>query len=294
MPSIALLGLIDVMVAGCVWAARHLAQQPQQQRSSSRKTTKKPTSSPTRLAVSLTSISAEFAQQPLAKARRFCPLIKAHQPIKAPMLSQVDNPHDSIGARPLGRSMDRSAGVCAKPIEIPSCAHALVLTINPLVLTLTHHQNQSPQKINKPLQERWGPHQWTWRSPRRPGRGPGTACRPRSWQRTRFGCLCWYVGVSSLSTCLCWYIGVSSLSTSAVPINAPTCTRNATHPRHSSLQVEVIVHPLVLLSTVDHYNRVAKDTRKRVVGVLLGTTYKGRIDITNSFAGAWHPRVLLG
>lgn len=49
--------------------------------------------------------------------------------------------------------------------------------------------------------------------------------------------------------------------------------------------VEVIVHPLVLLSTVDHYNRVAKDTRKRVVGVMLGTTWRGRIDITNSFAG---------
>ena len=52
-----------------------------------------------------------------------------------------------------------------------------------------------------------------------------------------------------------------------------------------SHQIEVIVHPLVLLSTVDHYNRVAKDTRKRVVGVLLGTTWRGRIDITNSFAG---------
>ncbi|TFJ84018.1 hypothetical protein NSK_005113 [Nannochloropsis salina CCMP1776] len=49
-------------------------------------------------------------------------------------------------------------------------------------------------------------------------------------------------------------------------------------------ELEVIVHPLVLLSTVDHYNRVAKDTRKRVVGVLLGTTWRGRIDITNSFA----------
>lgn len=49
---------------------------------------------------------------------------------------------------------------------------------------------------------------------------------------------------------------------------------------------EVIVHPLVLLSTVDHYNRVAKDTRKRVVGVLLGESYRGRVDVTNSFAGA--------
>lgn len=71
-----------------------------------------------------------------------------------------------------------------------------------------------------------------------------------------------------------------------------TKARTPNHqPSTPFLQVEVIVHPLVLLSTVDHYNRVAKDTRKRVVGVLLGTTYKGRIDITNSFAGA---RQLLG
>lgn len=47
----------------------------------------------------------------------------------------------------------------------------------------------------------------------------------------------------------------------------------------------VVVHPLVLLSVVDHYNRVAKDTRKRVAGVLLGEYSKGRCDVTNSFAG---------
>jgi len=35
------------------------------------------------------------------------------------------------------------------------------------------------------------------------------------------------------------------------------------------VSTEVFVHPLVLLSVTDHYNRVAKDTRKRVVGVLL-------------------------
>lgn len=46
----------------------------------------------------------------------------------------------------------------------------------------------------------------------------------------------------------------------------------------------VVVHPLVLLSVVDHYNRVAKDTKKRVVGVLLGEFAKGQIDITNSYA----------
>ena len=55
-----------------------------------------------------------------------------------------------------------------------------------------------------------------------------------------------------------------------------------------------VVHPLVLLSVVDHYNRVAKDTKKRVVGVLLGENSKGRIEITNSFAGTYwslHPAV---
>lgn len=34
------------------------------------------------------------------------------------------------------------------------------------------------------------------------------------------------------------------------------------------------MHPLVLLSVVDHYNRVAKDTRKRSVGILLGERRK--------------------
>jgi hypothetical protein len=52
-----------------------------------------------------------------------------------------------------------------------------------------------------------------------------------------------------------------------------------------NLPTSVVVHPLVLLSTVDHYNRVAKETRKRVVGVLLGTVSKGVVDVTNSYAG---------
>ncbi|KAF8062047.1 RPN8B [Scenedesmus sp. PABB004] len=47
---------------------------------------------------------------------------------------------------------------------------------------------------------------------------------------------------------------------------------------------KVVLHPLVLLSVVDHYNRVAKDTKKRIVGLLLGETYKGQVDVTNSFA----------
>ena len=55
--------------------------------------------------------------------------------------------------------------------------------------------------------------------------------------------------------------------------------------QENATQVEVIVHPLVLLSVVDHYNRVAKDTRKRVVGVLLGTKDRNQVDVTNTFAG---------
>ena len=46
----------------------------------------------------------------------------------------------------------------------------------------------------------------------------------------------------------------------------------------------VVMHPLVLLSAADHYHRVARGTRKRVVGVLLGSIYAGKVDISNSFA----------
>jgi hypothetical protein len=47
----------------------------------------------------------------------------------------------------------------------------------------------------------------------------------------------------------------------------------------------VVVHPTVLLSVVDHYNRIAKDTQKRVVGVLLGEYGdKGVLDVTNCYA----------
>lgn len=46
----------------------------------------------------------------------------------------------------------------------------------------------------------------------------------------------------------------------------------------------VTMHPLVLLSAADHYHRVARGTRKRVVGVLLGQVTRGSVDVTNSFA----------
>jgi hypothetical protein len=51
--------------------------------------------------------------------------------------------------------------------------------------------------------------------------------------------------------------------------------------------LKVVVHPLVLLSVVDHYNRMGKiGNKKRVVGILLGSFKgKGELDISNSFAG---------
>lgn len=50
---------------------------------------------------------------------------------------------------------------------------------------------------------------------------------------------------------------------------------------------KVVVHPLVLLSIVDHFNRMGKiGNQKRVVGILLGCfKAKGILDISNSFAG---------
>ena len=53
---------------------------------------------------------------------------------------------------------------------------------------------------------------------------------------------------------------------------------------NGSNELSVIIHPLVLLSVADHYNRVAKDTRKRVIGVLLGSNSRNIVDVTNSFA----------
>nr|CAG4649472.1 EOG090X08WI [Scapholeberis mucronata]SVE93718.1 EOG090X08WI [Scapholeberis mucronata] len=48
----------------------------------------------------------------------------------------------------------------------------------------------------------------------------------------------------------------------------------------------VVVHPLVLLSVVDHFTRMSKiGNQKRVVGVLLGgLRSKGVLDVSNSFA----------
>lgn len=54
----------------------------------------------------------------------------------------------------------------------------------------------------------------------------------------------------------------------------------------ASIPKQVVVHPIVLLSIVDHYNRLAKGSKKdkRVVGTLLGEYEKGILNITNCFA----------
>jgi len=56
-------------------------------------------------------------------------------------------------------------------------------------------------------------------------------------------------------------------------------------PTDASKVSKVIVHPLVLLSVVDHYNRMGKiGNVRRVVGVLLGSNRQGVLDVSNSFA----------
>lgn len=51
----------------------------------------------------------------------------------------------------------------------------------------------------------------------------------------------------------------------------------------SWINVQVIIHPLVLLSVVDAFNRVALNTSKRVVGVLLGQKNGKIVNVANSF-----------
>ncbi len=48
---------------------------------------------------------------------------------------------------------------------------------------------------------------------------------------------------------------------------------------------KVVVHPLVLLSVVDHFNRMGKiGNSQRVVGLLLGALKNKILDVSNSFA----------
>ena len=52
-------------------------------------------------------------------------------------------------------------------------------------------------------------------------------------------------------------------------------------PLKSTVPSECVLHPLVLLSAVDHYNRVAKNTSKRVIGIILGQYRQGIAHITS-------------
>lgn len=52
----------------------------------------------------------------------------------------------------------------------------------------------------------------------------------------------------------------------------------------AKLPVEVVVHPIVLLSVVDHFDRVAKGTSKRIIGTLLGEMRDDKLHIMSSFA----------
>lgn len=59
-------------------------------------------------------------------------------------------------------------------------------------------------------------------------------------------------------------------------------------PITETTPTNVIIHPLVLLSVVDHYNRVAKNTKKRVVGVLLGQwNPDNTVNVANSYASTF-------
>ena len=70
--------------------------------------------------------------------------------------------------------------------------------------------------------------------------------------------------------------------------NSTATGNNSSTLTNSSMVIQrpshVIVHPLVLLSVVDHYRRSAMNTKKRVVGVLLGNWTGQTVNITNSYA----------
>lgn len=67
---------------------------------------------------------------------------------------------------------------------------------------------------------------------------------------------------------------------------APSSTPTVTPAQPEKVLEKVVVHPLVLLSVVDHFNRMSKiGNSRRVVGLLLGSwSSKGVLDISNSFA----------
>ena len=55
-------------------------------------------------------------------------------------------------------------------------------------------------------------------------------------------------------------------------------------PVESEPITSVVIHPLVLLSVTDHIVRIGKISKQRVVGILLGSEKKGKVDCISSFA----------
>jgi 26S proteasome regulatory subunit N8 len=74
------------------------------------------------------------------------------------------------------------------------------------------------------------------------------------------------------------------MTQASIVSNGSETKQSALQKAQGSQLPEVVVHPIVLLSVVDHYNRSAKGTNKRVVGTLLGEVMDGRLHVTNSFA----------
>jgi len=65
---------------------------------------------------------------------------------------------------------------------------------------------------------------------------------------------------------------------SSVANNSETFVESRNRP------LDVVVHPIVLLSVVDHYARLAKGTSKRVIGTLLGEIRENKLHVLSSFA----------
>lgn len=74
-----------------------------------------------------------------------------------------------------------------------------------------------------------------------------------------------------------------------VPSTPPAITVTTSAPNTPEL---VAIHPLPLLSIVDHYKRSSLVSTKRVVGVLLGYWTGRVVNVTNSYAGI-SPRIII-
>jgi len=74
--------------------------------------------------------------------------------------------------------------------------------------------------------------------------------------------------------------------TAATETTEKTAVTTTTAPLTGKDAIEkVVIHPLVLLSVVDHFNRMSKvGNQRRVAGLLLGSVRNKVLDVANSFA----------